>query len=511
MQRLVFTFYFLFSTFLLFSQEQFNTIYDNGFVDIFPRNVFQTADTGYVQLGATVINGKMNILISFTDEFGDFKFNKTYGNANYNVYDGAENSCVKTEGGYILAASRGQMSVGDTCFIYVVKFDEQFDTLWTRKHFVDTNWVVSRGICNTDDGGFMIVGETKLTNDSVVGSDYQYALMLKLDANGNYEWFKSFGTDFHNDNFYKVVQTHDGGYLVGGGTDSWQESLEWKDQGDWYIVKTDSQGNEEWHRRYGNPILREGRVTEIVKAIDSTYYLTGAWTYHSNSTGSDLWKEAHVIKLDQNFDEVFSLKYDNQAYWRSYPMAAIETNDSNIVLIGRKYTDYAAGRTTIHKINPQGEILWQRQYVAGGDTTWSYSDSYSVKQTSDNGFIIGGVMNNDNFTPDQQMWLVKTDSMGCDGTGDFMDDCTNVMLNEFVNNPSFEMYPNPARDNLFITCHFDRSGEISSQTVEIYNIAGRLVKSTSLRGTKQSLQISDLEKGVYIVKAGKQTKKLIIE
>ncbi len=117
-------------------------------------------------------------------------------------------------------------------------------------------------------------------------------------------------------------------------------------------------------------------------------------------------------------------------------------------------------------------------------------------------------MDNDNFTPDQQMWLVKTDSMGCDGTGDFMDDCTNVMLNEFVNNPTFDIYPNPANDFIVIA---SKAKQSQSKNIELYNIQGQLVKQFKVANSELKIQVGDLEKGIYFVKLGRETRKLIIE
>jgi len=485
--------------------------------------VFQVADTGYVMVGGGHYNNKVYIDVNYYDSLGSFVWNKHYGDNTINYFHGIEGACIKTIGGYVLAASKnGGGYIGDqfldTASIYLVKFNEQFDTLWTKEYFNeinDTNWVVSRSICNTDDGGFLIVGETELNNDSVWGSNNTKGLMLKVDLDGNYQWFKSYGTEEYHDSFWKVSQTHDGGYLVGGATDSWQEGLSSIDQGDWYIVKTDSQGNEEWHRRYGNSVHHDGRVSQILRATDSTYYITGAWVYDRNSTGSYEYAESYIVKLDKNFDEVYQLKYDNQEYYKSYIMAAIETVDSNIVLAGVRthyFDEYSYGfnpRTTLIKMTPDGEKIWERYLVAGYDTVAGDHKGYSVKQTTDGGYVIGGWVNNDNFSPTQQLWLVKTDSVGCDGTMDFPGACTGVMVNEFVSNVGFEMYPNPARDFIVIASE-------AKQSVQIYDLTGKIVFNPPLekgaRGiNSHQINISQLEKGVYIVRVGKQTKKLIIE
>ena len=79
------------------------------------------------------------------------------------------------------------------------------------------------------------------------------------------------------------------------------------------------------------------------------------------------------------------------------------------------------------------------------------------------------------------------------------------------------IYPNPAREQL--TINISAFAGISSQTVEIYNMQGQLVKQSnaskdyfsSVRNDEIQIDISDLENGVYIVRVDKQTKKLIIE
>ena len=293
---------------------------------------------------------------------------------------------------------------------------------------------------------------------------------------------------------------------MGGATNSWQEPLWYPDLGDWYVVKTDANGNEDWHRRYGNPGLDDGRIGTILRASDTTYYISGAWAYDRNSTGSMINRESYIVKLDQNFNEVYELKYDEPNYYSSGALSLIEANDNNLVVIGERLMGQGSAyemRTSMHKITPEGEILWQRQFVANNDTNGTASYGMSIKQTADNGFIFGGYAYSSDMSPTQQMWLVKTDSAGCDGSMDFWD-CTDVGINEYVANPSFEMYPNPARDFIVIASE-------AKQSVQIYDLTGKIVKQTSLRGTKQSLQISDLESGVYIVRVGKKAKKLIVE
>ena len=82
-------------------------------------------------------------------------------------------------------------------------------------------------------------------------------------------------------------------------------------------------------------------------------------------------------------------------------------------------------------------------------------------------------------------------------------------IEEIETKSRFSIFPNPAHDNIQITMNNEQS---DIQTVEIYNIAGRLVKSSALQGAKQSIiQIEGLDKGIYFVQIGAGIQKLIIE
>jgi endonuclease I/chitodextrinase len=70
-----------------------------------------------------------------------------------------------------------------------------------------------------------------------------------------------------------------------------------------------------------------------------------------------------------------------------------------------------------------------------------------------------------------------------------------------------KMYPNPVTGNKI---YFNVSNDV---TVEVYNVLGKIVMSTEVTATKNNFDVSNLSKGIYILKinSGKQfiTKKLI--
>jgi hypothetical protein len=67
--------------------------------------------------------------------------------------------------------------------------------------------------------------------------------VIKTDSDGNSVWSRTYGGSSY-DNGYCVRETSDGGFIIGGGSKSFSE--DW----DIYMVKTDSDGNTVWSRNY---------------------------------------------------------------------------------------------------------------------------------------------------------------------------------------------------------------------------------------------------------------------
>jgi len=100
------------------------------------------------------------------------------------------------------------------------------------KTFGGTRYDEAYSIVQTSDGGYAVAGKT-----GSFGAGYGDLLILKLTSSGDLQWAKTFGgTDV--DYAYSIIQTSDGGYAVGGCTESFGAGL-----GDLLILKLGPDGS----------------------------------------------------------------------------------------------------------------------------------------------------------------------------------------------------------------------------------------------------------------------------
>ena len=107
-----------------------------------------------------------------------------------------------------------------------------------------------------------------------VAGAYDY-FVVKTDKDGNKQWDRIFGGDGY-DYLYSIVNTKDGGFLLGGYSlsgISGDKSEESKGGYDYWIIKIDKDGNKEWDRTFGGN--NYDMLYAIVTTSDGGYLLGG--------------------------------------------------------------------------------------------------------------------------------------------------------------------------------------------------------------------------------------------
>ena len=137
------------------------------------------------------------------------------------------------------------LAVIATVFLSATLFAQGPDTWWTRVYGA-SGPEVAYSVTETSDGHYLTAGYTGF------GAGNQDGWLLKLDKTGDTLWAKPFGGTGY-DGLHCVVEASDGGYLAVGFTESFGAGVK-----DVYIIKTDSDGNQEWTKTYGGGLQDVG-------------------------------------------------------------------------------------------------------------------------------------------------------------------------------------------------------------------------------------------------------------
>jgi len=281
----------------------------------------------------------------------------------------------------------------------------------------------------TADGGYILGGNSRSgisgdkTQPNRGGYDYW---IVKTDANGGKQWDASFGGSY-SDLLYSLQQTADGGYILGGYSSSGisgDKTQASRGDEDYWIVKTDANGVKQWDATFGGS--SDDYLYSVQQTADGGYILGGS--SESGISGDktqasqgedDYW----IVKTDANgikqWDATFGGSSDDYLY------SLQKTSDGGYILGGSSESGISGDKTQtsqgeadywIVKTDANGVKQWDAQF--GGSSSDGYP-AFSLQQTADGGYILGG-SSESGISGDKTQasrgkadyWIVKTDANG---------------------------------------------------------------------------------------------------
>lgn len=400
-------------------------------------------------------------------------------------YESAFNGICEFKDGYLKLATMYVNS--DTIWIHLTHFDSKLDTLQTLKyshlnqlstqaisvHYFAPNTIVISGMYGVRAGLRM------------------HGYLLALDTTLQVKWERTYIPANLNGQggfvFYDVASVSDGGFFIGG------ERLFFGTNGlsrrKGVLFKIDSLGQEVWREELDGP---EGNHRVLVEEVDDS---TAAFF----TTRID-------IPDSQPFTQLRFGVADNNGILLDTTMGGVVRNmtpdffewSPNIGFVGGGFAQGLGFKSYVANIDPIGAINWKREYFNGNDIGTDYGFLESMTFTQDGGMLFAGYFLDRNGNG-ANMWLVKTDSLGCDTLG-----CHNIGLEELLQQPrlsNIELYPNPAKDEVNLSFNPSILTESKEITVQILNLQGKLVRSQTIQIDQSdlSIDVSGLPSGAYIL------------
>jgi hypothetical protein len=331
-------------------------------------HLIQTSDGGYAMLGYTVnyATEQFKCLLVKVDNSGNFVWNQTFGDSrSYSAFGFSQTN----DGGYAIGVTTQYFGYS----LWLIKTDSLGSVQWFRPfqgNMVESQFtqIYGNAALATNDGGYFLLSQISWYQANV--STYVSAgLAIKTDANGDQQWNKTLQNTYSN-----VVQTLDGGYVLGKGGGN---SI--------ILSKIDGLGNIQWNGSYPSTTDYYGNFFAI--ASDGGVVLTGTSQNRALLTKIAPTDPAPFIQLPQAIPHgVANATIIKQTFVSGlYSKSIIQTLDGGYAAVGQISNNDFEASAILLKTDASLNVMWSKPISFGTDTYMSV-----VVQTKDGGYAVAG-------------------------------------------------------------------------------------------------------------------------
>ena len=352
-----------------------------------------TSDGGYVVAGSTDPTGtnNMDFVVLKLSSMGEIQWQRAYCGSDD---DWATSILQTSDGGYAVTGKTCSFGSGGSD-MWVLRLQTNGDIVWQKTYGTgyDDN---AQSIRQTNDGGFVIAGSMETSSSSPVMP--QYVCVLKLSQSGEIEWQQAYGIGL-DDSASSIQQTQDGGYVVAGTTLS-----EVTAHNAFLILKLSPSGNIQWQKSFITWPYTSS-ANSVQQTNEGGYIVAGMLKYDPSPS----LFYVYVLKLLSNGESEWGRAYrenDWNSVWSSASSVRQENDGGYIVSGFKDSTGETARDAWILRLNPDGNIVWQKSY--GGS-----EDDYAkcIAPASNGGYIFAG--DTKSFLAEKSdIWVVNTKSDG---------------------------------------------------------------------------------------------------
>jgi PKD repeat protein len=278
--------------------------------------ISQTSDGGFIVAGYTQSNdgdvsgnhGNNDFWVVKLKPDGTIDWRKCLGGSSYEY----ANAIIQVSDGGYVAVGRSDSNDGDAprdngCYDYdswIVKLSETGGIEW-QKRLGGSSYDSASDIIETNDGGFIVAGETESSDRLVFGNHGQKDLwVVKLFGNGTIDWQRCLGGTYP-DIANAMIQASDGGTVIAGSTMSADGDVSSKSENQWNIWIVKLRGNQQPPSSSGgHQVLIEKATAWAHEKEGSTRYTTSSMTY-----GLAFVRDAYQVGAEAKWSQKFEGHY----------------------------------------------------------------------------------------------------------------------------------------------------------------------------------------------------------
>ena len=347
-----------------------------GNEDEFAHSVALSGDGGFVVAGETRSYGAGSqdgwlVKLSST---GAEQWSRTFGGTESDIIYSVQST---SDGGYILAGETHSVegASADSSHFWLIRTDSLGLEQWQSSYgsttgsgstaTVDSD--VALAVRQTSDGGFILVGSSSGTEGTSVR-------LVRADSQGTHLWSQEFN-GISGGVGYDVAEISSG-FIVAGSASS-------EDQGSQaFLVETDASGNAQWTEYFGGSYNDEVRSLAI--AQDGGYAL-GGFTWSEGAGQSDFW----LLKVDRDGEQEWERAFGGVL--RDAAHSVIKTSDNGFALAGWSESFRGGDRLWVVKTDSDGRLQWSSSQQSTADSADEVSaGGRAIRQTAEGGFAVAG-------------------------------------------------------------------------------------------------------------------------
>lgn len=320
--------------------------------------------------------------------------------------------------------------------------------------------------------------------------------IVKLKSDGKIEWQKTLGGSYV-DELKDIVVLANGNILAGGYSNSPQSGDKTQDTyglGDFWLVELNSQGQLLWQQTLGAEA--DDNLFALQLTADGGFMVGGnsnsgasSSKTKSSKNGSDFW----LLKFDKDKNLEWQETYDYGS--KDVLTSIVENKDGSYLIGGYAQSEQTEPTTTkikkadkegindyiALKINAKGEELWTQTIGSKGEEVLR-----KLFETRDGGYLLAGTSNGASSRDKQSsiggadFWIVKV---------------KDKQKPEKIKLP-LEAAPNPAITFTNVLIGY----EYQEGTASLFDINGRLLQQFTLSGSRTlPVELTTYPSGIYIV------------